>query len=426
MIVTGVNRGLAGVAVVPGDKSISHRALMHAALSPDVSVLENVLDAGVTRAMVRVLRAVGVSLEQAGTRFVIRGGDLRSPGADLDCGNSGTTMRLLLGVLAGREGLSATVTGTPGLQRRPMGRVVQPLNVMGANIAGDFAPLRLRGGRLRGIAHRTAVASAQVKAALLLAGLQAEGATTIHEPGPSRDHSERMLRALGVDVQSAGYSVTLLPPTGPLPPTQLTMPGDISAAAFVIGAAAITPGSAVRISAVGVNPTRTGLLDVLLEMGADIALENPRTVGGEPVADLRVQYAPLRGVMVSGETVVRMIDEFPIFAVIASRAEGVTVVREAEELRYKESDRIATLAGELRKLGVTMDEQPDGFRVEGGQRLTGGAVDSHGDHRLVMSLAVAGLVAESAVQVAGAEAVNESFPGFVAVLQGLGADVQLG
>ena len=426
MIVTGVNRGLRGTARVPGDKSISHRALMHAALSPDVSVLENVLDAGVTRAMVRVLQAVGVSIEQTGTRFVVRGGDLRSPGADLDCGNSGTTMRLLLGVLAGRDGLSATVTGTPGLQRRPMGRVVQPLNAMGANIVGDFAPLRLRGGRLRGIAHRTEVASAQVKAALLLAGLQAEGPTTIHEPGPSRDHSERMLRALGVDVQSSGHSVTLLPPTGPLPPTQLTMPGDISAAAFVIGAAAITPGSEVQIPAVGVNPTRTGLLDVLLEMGADIVLENPRTVGGEPLADVRVRYAPLRGVTVSGATVVRMIDEFPIFAVIASRAEGVTVVREAEELRYKESDRIAALAGELRKLGVAMDEQPDGFRVVGGQRLTGGAVNSHGDHRLAMSLAVAGLVAESAVQVTVAEAMDESFPGFVAVLQGLGADAVFG
>ena len=423
MKLRGPAGALRGSAELPGDKSISHRALLHAALSPHESRLQNVLRAGVTAAMIDCLRKLGVSIEGTGSDLSVRGGAWQQPTAPLDCGNSGTTMRLLLGALAGMP-LQVELTGTPGLQCRPMGRVTRPLREMGASISADNAPLSVNGGGLRGSEHHLPVASAQVKAALLLAALHADGPTTIHQPAPSRDHSERMLRELGIDVRSSANAVRLHPSRRPLPPTRLTVPGDFSSAAFLIAAAVLLPGSAVRLRRVGVNPTRTGLLDALNAMGADISIENQRESGGEPVADITARHSRLRAVEVRGDLVVRMIDEFPIFAVLATQAEGVTTVSDAAELRVKESDRISALVAELQRMGIAISERPDGFNLSGPQQLSAATVDCHADHRLAMSLAVGALLApgESSVQRAGA--VHESFPAFAHTLRALGAEVR--
>ncbi len=413
---------LRGSAELPGDKSISHRALLHAALSAGESRLQNVLRAGVTTAMIACLRQMGVTIKGEGNALTVRGGEWRQPASPLDCGNSGTTIRLLLGALAGLP-LQVELTGTIGLQRRPMGRVARPLREMGASISADNAPLSVSGGALRGREHHLKTASAQVKAALLLAGLQAEGPTTIHQPAPSRDHSERMLRELGINVLDSANVVKLVPNESPLPPTRLTVPGDFSSAAFLIAAAVLLPGSQVQLRGVGVNPTRTGLLDVLTEMGADIFIENRRKSGGEPVAEITVRHSRLRAVEVRDEMVVRMIDEFPVFAVLATQAEGVTTVRDAAELRVKESDRISALVSELRRMGIAITELPDGFSLTGPQQLSAATVDSHADHRLAMALTVAGLLAHGESSVQGAEVVRESFPGFAHALRTLGAKI---
>jgi 3-phosphoshikimate 1-carboxyvinyltransferase len=365
---------------------------------------------------------MGVAIKGEGSALTVRGGEWRQPASPLDCGNSGTTIRLLLGALAGLP-LQVELTGTIGLQRRPMGRVARPLREMGASISADNAPLSVSGGGLRGREHHLKTASAQVKAALLLAGLQAEGPTTIHQPASSRDHSERMLRELGINVLSSANVVKLHPNGRPLPPTRLTVPGDFSSAAFLIAAAVLLPGSQVQLGGVGINPTRTGLLDVLTEMGADIFIENRRKSGGEPVADITARHSRLRAVEVRDELVVRMIDEFPVFAVLATQAEGLTTVRDAAELRVKESDRISALVGELRRMGIAITERTDGFSVSGPQQLLAATVDSHADHRLAMSLAVAGLLAHGESSVQGAEVVHESFPGFTSALRTLGAEV---
>ncbi len=415
---------LRGALTLPGDKSISHRALIHAAPAAGVSRIAGFLYAGVTDAMIRCVRALGVQVEtDRDASLLVRGGRLHSPSSALDCGNSGTTIRLLMGALAGRPNLEATLTGSAGLRRRPMGRVVAPLRQMGAAIAGDAPPITVRGRSLRGIDVTLPVASAQVKAALLLAALQATGPTTIREPGPSRDHSERLLRAIGVPIATRDRVVTLDPSGEPLPPFELSIPGDISAAAFFIAAITLAPDSEVTIQSVGVNPTRTGLLDALATMGAQVEIAHRREVGYEPVADVTVRSSGLHGITIEGEDVVRMIDEFPVFAVVATQADGQTVVRGAAELRVKESDRIAALAGGLRKLGARIEERPDGFVVDGPARLRGAVVDSHGDHRLAMSLAVAGLLAEGETTVLNAEAYRESFPTFATLLRGLGASI---
>ncbi len=414
---------LHGVVSMPGDKSISHRALMHAALAQGTSRLQNFLHAGVTEAMMRCVRALGVPLAiESDGALIVQGGQLRSPAARLDCGNSGATIRMLMGALAGQRDLAVTLDGSVGLRRRPMKRVAEPLRLMGAEI-GDTPPLSIQGKQLRGIEYTLPVASAQVKAAILLAALQADTPTTIHEPGPSRDHSERMLRSLGVSVATENNTVTLTPSGMPLSTFETTIPGDISSAAFIFAAAALVPNSEVTVQNVGVNETRTGLLDALGAMGGDVCVANVHEVNGEPSADITVKSSELRGITVDGDLVVRMIDEFPIFAVLASQAQGETVVREAEELRVKESDRIGSLASELRKLGVPIEERPDGFVIAGPTRLHGAVVDSHGDHRLAMSLAVAGLIAEGETTVTRAEAYRESFPNFVDLMGRLGGTV---
>ncbi|CAG0937780.1 3-phosphoshikimate 1-carboxyvinyltransferase [Thermoflexales bacterium] len=421
---------LRGVVSMPGDKSISHRALMHAVLAAGTSHIQNFLHAGVTEAMMRCVRDLGVGIEveppggsATSGRLIVHGGQLRSPATNLDCHNSGATIRMLLGVLAGQRGLAVTLDGSAGLRRRPMKRVAEPLRLMGAEIPGDTPPLIIHGQPLHGIEYTLPVASAQVKAAMLLAALQAEGPTTIHEPGPSRDHSERMLRALGISVATHNQTVTLTPTGRPLPAFEAVVPGDISSAAFIFAAAALVPDSEVTVKDVGVNETRTGILDVLVALGGAVCIANVHEVNGELVADVTVKSSELRGMIVAGDLVVRMIDEFPIFAVLASQARGETIVREAEELRMKESDRIGSLAHELRQFGIPIEERPDGFVIEGPTRLRGAVVDSHGDHRLALALAVAGLIAEGETTVTRAEAYRESFPNFVDLLCSLGGKV---
>ncbi len=337
---------------------------------------------------------------------------LRSPAAPLDCGNSGTTLRLLAGALAA-AGIPAVLDGSPGLRRRPMRRIVAPLRQRGVPIesANGGAPLRLRPADLPldPLDYTLPVASAQVKSCLLLSGLAASGPTSLTEPGPSRDHTERMLRAMGADVewaaypQPGAYRTRLDPGTLPvnLTPLSMTLPGDFSSAAFLIVAALITPGSQIELQEVGLNPTRTGLLEALQEMGGDVQIENLRAVGGEPVGELRVAHSPLEGVRIDGPRVVRMIDEFPAFAVAAAFARGETQVAGAEELRHKELDRIAVLCAQLRALGVRVKERADGFTIQGGFLPSGGTAEACGDHRLAMALALVGLASREVGHCAG-------------------------
>lgn len=420
---------LRGTILVPGDKSISHRAALFAALAMGDSVVDRFLVSGVTRAMLDALTALGVAWQVRDQRLTIAGtglDGLHPPYAPLDCRNSATTIRLLAGAVAA-TGIDATLDGSAGLRRRPMDRIVEPLRQMGVEILAALnggAPLRLHGRspdrRLRGIDCTLPVASAQVKTCLLLAALAADGPVTIREPGPSRDHTERMLRAMGVRLDTGVNTVTLHPPQTPLQPLHLTLPGDISAAAFLIVAATITPDSEILIRDVGLNPTRTGLLDALRAMGADIGTSNLRELAGEPVGDITVRHAPLHATTVAGDLVVRMIDELPVFAVAAACASGVTEVREAGELRHKESDRIAVLTEEMRAMGAAIEPLADGFRITGSP-LAGGQTTAHGDHRIAMSCAVAGLVAQQPVVVQDAGIIGESFPDFAAALQSLGA-----
>ena len=416
---------------LPGDKSLSHRAALFAALADGPSVIERFLVSGVTHAMLNALTGLGIPWRLDGTRLTVEGRGLRGfapPSAPLNCGNSATTIRLLAGALAA-AGTPCTLDGSDGLRKRPMDRITEPLRRMGVVIdaENDRAPLALAAREaacpLKAIDYALPVASAQVKSCVILAALGADGVTTVREPGPSRDHTERMLTAMGADIRAADGTVAVAPLAKPLAPLNVTLPGDISSAAFLLVAAALVPGSSVVIRDVGVNPTRTGILDALREMGAKIAIENPRTVAGEPVGDIRLEAAPLRGVRVGGDLVVRMIDEFPVFAVAACFAEGVTEVHDAEELRYKETDRISVLCGELKALGVELEERRDGFSIRGGT-LTGGVCEAHGDHRLAMSLALAGLAAPARVTVRHAEILAESFPDFAAYVRELGATVE--
>ncbi len=409
---------------VPGDKSISHRTAILGALASGPSKVRRFLAGEDCLSTLACLRALGVewqleeetpgvaTLELAGVG--LRG--LREPADVLDAGNSGTTLRLLAGVLAGQP-FASVLTGDASLRSRPVGRVVEPLRKMGAQLFardGDRCPpLAIRGGSLRGIHYRLPVASAQVKSAVLLAGLFAEGETVVEEPLATRDHTERLLLSMGVELRREGPGIRLTPPTD-LSPVDLEVPGDLSAAAFWLVAAAAHPDAEIVLPKVGVNPTRSGLLDILSMMGATVELTEERMVGGEPVADLTVRSSRLRGVEVAGELTLRAIDELPALAVAAAFAEGTTTVRDAEELRVKESDRIAALTVELRKLGVAIEERPDGFTIEGsaGGALQGASVNGGGDHRLAMALAVAGLLADGETVVEDAEAVAVSYPGF--------------
>jgi 3-phosphoshikimate 1-carboxyvinyltransferase len=423
--VTSTHQSLRGTIRVPADKSITHRALMLTPLVHGETRIENYLDSETTRATLNCMRALGADIQEIDSRtWRVNGRGLHSlqePRDVLYCLGSGTTMRLLSGICAGQHFLSV-LDGTPALKRRPMGRLIEPLKQMGAQIlARDndrFAPLVLRGGNLRGIEYALPVASAQVKSAILFAGLFADTPTTVHEPAPSRDHTERMLRAFGVDVfRLTEHSVRVTPPprleTGD---HRLEIPGDFSSAAFFIVAALLVKNSELVLENVGLNPGRTGLLDALMRMGAEFEIQNQRDENGEPIGDVVVSSADLRATEISGDEIPRMIDEFPILAIAATQAHGETRVRDAQELRVKESDRVATVAQELRKLGAQIEEQEDGFVIAGPTKLRGARVNAHNDHRLAMSLAIAGLVAEGETIIEGWECVADSFPNFAELL----------
>ena len=416
---------LAGTADVPGDKSVSHRAALLGALAEGPTEVHGYLEAEDCLRTIAAVQALGADVTRKGPgHYRIAGaglGGLQEPGDVIDCGNSGTTARLLLGVLAGQP-FWTMLTGDASLRRRPMARVTEPLGRMGATVVGRAdatrLPLAIKGlRRLRAIAHASAVASAQVKSAVLLAGLYADGPVSVTEPAPSRDHSERMLRQFGATIATDGRAVTLTP--GDLRGTTVHVPGDISSAAFLLVAAAIVRDARVTVARVGVNPTRIGVLDALRAMGARIEEAAGADDGGEPTADLTLATAELRATDVGGPLVPRLIDEVPALAVAAAVARGVTTIADAAELRVKESDRIAALAREFGKMGVRIDERPDGMVVTGPQRFRGARVTSGGDHRIAMALAVAGLTAEGETLVEDAACVLTSFPRFVDTLNAL-------
>ncbi len=419
---------LRGAVRVPGDKSISHRTALLGALAEGTTHVRRFLASDDCLATLDAMRALGVTCrlqeEAPGIATLEIDGvglhGLNEPNNVIDVRNSGTTGRLLSGILAGQP-FHSVLTGDDMLRARPFGRVVTPLSQMGARLSGrqndSLLPLAIKGGSLRGIRYELPVASAQVKSAVLLAGLFAEGETVVEEPLATRDHTERLLRTMGVDLTREGPGIKLQPPDH-LDPLEIEVPGDISTAAFWLIAAVAHPDADIDLPKVGINPTRTGLLDILKMMGAEIDIGEERMVGGEPVADLHVKSSQLHGVEIGGELVLRSMDELPAMAIAASIAQGRTIVRDAAELRVKESDRIAALTSQLRKLGVAIEEQPDGFTIEGGA-IKGGTVSGAGDHRLTMSLAIAGLLATGETTIEDEESVDISYPGFWKELDGI-------
>ena len=420
----GPGAPLRGDVDVPGDKSVSHRAIMLAALAEGRSRITGFLEGEDTRATAAIFQRLGVVIEAEGAERIVHGvglHGLKPASGPLDCGNAGTGMRLLAGLLAG-QGFDTELVGDASLSKRPMGRVIDPLRRMGARIdarEGGLPPLRIHGNNeLQGIDFETPVASAQVKSAVLLAGLYARGETRVREPHPTRDYTERMLAAFGWPIEF-GPGWARLTGGHRLRAVDVDVPADFSSAAFFLVAASVIPGSDLRLRRVGMNPRRTGLLAALRLMGADILEENPGEQGGEPVADLRVRHAPLRGVAVPEALVPDMIDEFPALFAAAALAEGRTVVRGAAELRVKESDRITVMAAGLRSLGGRIEETPDGAVIDGG-RLRGGEADSHGDHRIAMSLAIAAQRADGEVRIGDCANVATSFPGFIELARSAG------
>ncbi len=417
---------LKGEIVLPPDKSISHRAVMFASLAKGKSLVKNFLRAEDPLSTMQAFRNLGITIQEAESGNVLVTGKglhgLSEPFDVINCGNSGTTARLISGVLAGNPFFSV-LTGDDSLKQRPMSRVVLPLREMGADISGraggKYLPLSLNGKPLKATDHSLPVASAQVKSCLILAGLYADGTTSVTEPYKSRDHTERMLAAMGAGIGVHGLTVSIA--GGPhLNALDMSVPSDFSSAAFFMAAALIVPGSEVLIKSVGINPTRTGLLEVLGEMGAAVELKNRQDVSGEPVADIYCRYeGNLRAVKVGKEKIPSIIDEFPVLCVLATQAEGITEIRGAEELRVKESDRIKAMASELKKLGVELEEYPDGIAIQGRTEPKGCDVESYGDHRIAMSMAIAALVAGGKTTIHNASCVDISFPGFFETLRAL-------
>ena len=414
---------LGGSVRVPGDKSISHRALLFGAIAEGTTTIEGLLPAEDPLSTAACLRAMGVEVSpiRAGEPVTVQGVGLdgfAEPGDVLDCGNSGTTMRLMLGLLAGRVGRHFVLTGDGSLRGRPMRRVGGPLAAMGAVIHGrqdgNLAPLAVQGQALVGTTIRTPVASAQVKSAILLAALTAQGPTTVIEPVQSRDHSERMLRAFGADlvVGGPGNTEVTVRPGNSLGGQSVIVPGDISSAAFWLVAGAITPGASLTVENVGLNPSRTGILEVLEQMGARISVLNERDVAGEPVGDLQVSHGPLQAFAIGAEIMPRLVDEIPVLAVAACCADGISRISGAEELRVKETDRLAVMARQLGAMGARIEEFEDGMTITGHTPLHGAEVDSETDHRVAMSLAVASLVASGTTTISRPEAAAVSYPGF--------------
>jgi 3-phosphoshikimate 1-carboxyvinyltransferase len=415
-----------GEITVPGDKSISHRSIMLGAIANGITRVSGFLRGEDNLATLNAFRSMGVEIEDDGDKLTIHGRGLHGlvePEDLLDCGNSGTSIRLLTGLLSGQSFFSV-LTGDQYLRRRPMKRVLTPLSCMGARITGraggEKAPLAITGTRLTGITYDSPIASAQVKSAILLAGLYASGETTVSEPHLSRDHSERMLRYFGADVESDGTRVRIRGGRE-LTGQEIVVPGDISSAAFFMVAGLIVPGSELLIRGVGVNPTRTGIIDILSLMGGKISLLNQREVSGEPVADILVQSSSLHGIEIGGDLVPRAIDEFPVICVAAACASGRTTVRDAMELRVKETDRIKAMADNLRLAGVTVEETADGMVIVGGALITPFVADSCGDHRIAMSMLIAGLVATGPCKVVDTDCIATSFPNFFTLLEQVAA-----
>ncbi len=415
---------------VPGDKSISHRALMLGSIAQGHSAVSGFLNGADCLATAAAMRAMGVNIKQTGPTSLLIDGvgtrGLQAPSHDLDLGNSGTAMRLMAGLLAAQP-FDSVLTGDASLTGRPMGRIITPLTSMGAAIESDCdgtPPLQIAGGvRLHGIHYDMPVASAQVKSAVLLAGLFADGETSVFEPAVTRDHTERMLRSMGATVSSKGGTVSLAGGQ-PLTGCAIQIPGDLSSATFIILGTLLSQDAEILIENVGVNPTRTGVLEIFQSMGADIRLENPRQYGDEPVADVRVRASRLQGIDVDPAVVSLAIDEFPALFVAAAAARGETRFSGLEELRVKESDRIAAMADGLRRLGIDIEETPDGALVRGG-RFRSGEVRSFHDHRVAMSLTMAATIADGEVLIRGVDNVNTSFPGFEDCVTRLGADVRV-
>ena len=428
------SKRLRGEFSLPGDKSISHRSALFAAIGAGRSEIRNYSTARDCQSTLDCLVGLGVGIERSPARVAIvgvGGEGLREASVMLDAGNSGSTIRMLAGILAGQP-FTTQITGDESIQRRPMKRVIDPLRLMGARIEareGNFAPLSISGGGLQAIDYTPPVASAQVKSCVLLAGLFANGTTVVREKTPTRNHTEVMLRECGADFSETltegerilavqgGRTIRAL--------GEYTVAGDLSSAAFFVGAALIVPDSAIRLRHIGINPSRLALIELLQQMGGEVQIVDERLAHGEPVADLLAQTSQLSGDHeLSGAVIANLIDEIPILAVIATQLEGTLTIREAGELRVKESDRIRAIVDNLRQLGVEVDEYEDGLRLRGGQLLRGGTVDSCGDHRIAMSFAVAGLIAEGETIIEGAEAASVSLPEFYQLLAGMGASVR--
>jgi 3-phosphoshikimate 1-carboxyvinyltransferase len=424
---------LKGEITPPPDKSISHRAVIITSIAEGKSTIKNFLRADDPIRTLSAFRKMGVEIKELKTQNTERRiqtqdleihskgiKSLKKPKDIIDCGNSGTTMRLLSGVLAGQD-FSSILSGDASLMQRPMQRIITPLSMMGASITsreGGYPPLTIKGGRLKPIDYQSPIASAQVKSAILLAGLYCEGVTSVSEPEKSRDHTERMLKAAGGDIKEEGLKVSISGKAH-LNPLNVTIPGDFSSAAFFIVAGTIIEKSEILIKNVGVNPLRTGLLNILEKMGAKIRLINKREVSGEPMADIYVQHSELQGIKVSGDMIVKSIDEFPILCIAASLSKGTTEIRGAGELRVKESDRIASMAMELKKIGVEVEELKDGLIIHGGSMFKPAIVESHGDHRVAMSLAIAGLVSPREITVKDIKCISTSFPEFMSLINTL-------
>jgi 3-phosphoshikimate 1-carboxyvinyltransferase len=418
---------LAGEVVLPGDKSISHRAVILNSLAKGKAQIDNFAPGRDCLATVRCLKALGVTIGKKGSRdsptLLVSGtgaDGLKEASNVLDAQDSATTMRLLGGLLASQPFLSV-ITGDVSLLNRPMGRLIEPLRLMGADIWGrgrdSFAPLVIKGKKLQGIDFTLPLPSAQIKSAILLAGLFACGNTVLHQAISSRDHTEKMLKQMGASLESQGNSISLLPLSSPLVPLSLHVPGDISSAAYFLVAGAIHSNARIVIRGCGINPTRTGIIDILLAMGAKLKIDNKRLEAGEPLADIVVESSELKGIEVGGDIIPRLIDEIPVLAVAGCVAKGKTVIRDATELRVKESDRIATVVSELSRLGAKIEPLPDGMVIYCGRPLAGTEVDSHFDHRLAMSLAIAGLVAKGETTIKRAQVAQVSYPAFWQALQ---------
>jgi 3-phosphoshikimate 1-carboxyvinyltransferase len=418
-------KSLKGEITVPGDKSISHRAVMFGSIANGITEIDGFLMGEDCLSTIDCFRKLGIHIEiLPGNKVKVHGKGmygLQPPSDILYTGNSGTTTRLLLGLLAGQN-FECTIDGDESIRRRPMGRVIKPLKLMGADISGqkddNLCPLAVKGQPLHGIRYELPIASAQLKSALLLASLYAEGNTFLIEPEKSRDHSELMLNYFGANIITHELGIHSTP-VSELYPQHITVPGDISSAAYFIVAGLIVPNSEITIKNVGINPTRTGIIDVLISMGGKIDISNTKTLNNEPVADITVKSSSLAGTTVEGAIIPRLIDEIPVIAVAAAAAKGTTVIKDAQELKVKESNRIKTVVTELSKAGVDIQETADGMIINGGKPITGAQFESYNDHRIAMSMAVAALIAESESTVNGAEAVNISFPGYFEILKSL-------